>query len=1367
MIAGFTPTDARFYRQPEVRRVIRELAVDMQRGVFMREGGSEFFTVFQDQTFNCGVRAANLGKQMQPSLTARLHIAVGKETAKSFFYDWNLNPGEEKNFEQPCKSETWPKNGMQVVAELLSDGKVIDRVTHDLHAWIPKETKNFITITNGHFSLKGKRWKANGVNYMPSSGIAMQEVYYFEYWLDRGSYDPEVIERDLTRISDMGLNAVSIFVYYETMKAQHLLDFLRRCDAHKLHVNQSLRPGTPLNFNWAKMKELIEFYHMAENDNIFAYDLAWEPNFGGHDEQQNNFGEEWTQWVRKKYGTFDDAAKAWGAAPIFVEKKTNVLNVPTMHHLTQDGNWRWLVADYRQFLDEKLASAYGEARRLIRTIDPNHAVSFRMTETGNPTFNWDQVLAYDFYGLRDAVDIWEPEAYGRIGDAEKVKPGRFEHDYARLCDPSKPFMWAEMGETVWDKKAMQENNDRIAFEGPWCRNFYKMMEQSGDDGVFFWWYPGGYRFNERSDFGIINPDGTDRPFSRAIREEGPRFLKAGDPPKPDYTIAVDRDRDSRGIFGIYQAVKDEYWRAIDHGKTPRLVWKHKPAEGLAISNESVKITFPRDAMGISRARIFARQSNDWINVASWSPLFRIALPNGDSVTNWVFGAEAEPTQVDGHSVDLKQEAIDPKGIRWNVSLRVSLEDKKPLARLHYTWTPQSATEISSILGPNIYVGDGTFGDAKSWGLFPGLEYLYGAERSSNPRDFSEKLADRRTPNPSKVSIPLMAITLGSDSQSPLTNASKFFTPDSMKDFASIGKDNWAAMGLKTNISVGLMWDPQQKWDGEHAFPSPRFASPNFDEGKTNHRVALFLPSTPDFVAENKEQAKTPFAIAAGKRIQLDATIVVDQGTPIAVLRDWLDEHGGLPKPNNPARSFQQELDLCRTGFLKTMWNEQAQGWSHCIGWAPGIDSPGYCSLLWMDSQLSTDVGGRAASQARVDLAANRMLKEQGAGVFLSQNRCHIMQWEFPFLYGYLPEALQDFDGQIRQIIHSQQTNGAWVIALGKKPNEKALGIEGDSVLGTCANHAEALMRYARITGDREAQAAGERALAFMESFRVPRGAQGWECPVYEPDILAAGYAVRAYDEAFRVTGNDRWLQDAVYWAETGVPFIYLWSLPDRPMMLGATLPVFGSTFYTYTWLATPVQWNGLVYSYAVSHLADDLKQHVLSKTNSPLPIQLNFKPDDWKRVVQLITVSGEYQQFADGDKVGAYPDSISDFKIRNQPFLNPEDIMVNRLALEGEDPDIKTARIDHIIVSSGATIEGLKEMPNGIKFGLKFFVGQNSHSFMTGFRPTLILVNGKKLEESGTPMRRETGWWWDRVHRRAYFAIPHNSAEVKIEIKQQ
>lgn len=1371
MVAGFTPTDPSFYQHAEIRRVIREVAADMQRGTFLREGGSEFFTVFQDQTFNCGIRAANLGKQVQPSLTARLRISTGKQEVKSFSYDWTLQPGEEKNFEQPCKSEVWPKHGMQIVAELLNDGKVIDRFTHDLNSWAPKETKNFITITNGHFYLKGKRWKANGVNYMPSSGIAMPEVYYFEYWLDRGSYDPEVIERDLTRIENMGLNAVSIFIYHESMKAQHLLDFLRRCDAHKLHVNQSLRPGTPLNFNFAHMKELIDFYHMPDNDTIFAYDLAWEPNFGNQSEQQNNFGEEWTKFVHKKYSTLDDATKAWGMPPVFAAKSTNVLSVPTMHQLTQDGNWRWLVADYRQFLDEKLGAAYGEARRLMRTADTNHAVSFRMTETGNPTFNWDQVLAYDFYGLRDAVDIWEPEAYGRIGDWEKVKPGRFEHDYARLCDPSKPYLWAEMGETVWDRVNTRENNDRIAFEGPWCRNFYQMMEMSGDDGVFFWWYPGGYRFNERSDFGIINPDGTDRPFTRAIRDEGPHFLKASDPPKPNFTIAIDRDRDARGIFGVYQSVKDDYWRAIVEGKTPKLEWKYKPAEGPAISNQFVKITFPRDATGMGKASIFARQSNDWIHVAAWSPLFRIGLPDGTSVTNWTVGGNV--AYLGPASIRLTNTAVDTKGVRWNVVLGVALEHTDPLARIQYAWTPETDTAIKSILGPNIRVGGRTVGAAKTWGLFPGLEYLYGGERSSNPRDFTEKLADRRTPDYRKVSIPLMAITIGLDSQTPPTNASKFFTPDSGKDQASLGKDNWAATGLKTNFSVGLFWDPEQKWDGKHRFPSPRFSSPNVDENRTNHRIALFLPSTPEFVAENNDQSTEPFKIAAGTTLRLDATLAVQTGTPIAVLRDWVRHRGstvhtsGLPQPNLPPRTFQEELDLCRTGFLKTVWSEQAHGWSHCIGWAPTIDAPGFCSLLWMDSQLSTNLVGRAESKARVEFAAEQMLKQRGPESFLAQNNCHIMQWEFPFLYGYMPQALESFDAQVRPIIASQQTNGGWVIQLGSKPNQKALGQEGDSVLGTCARNAQTLMRYARITGDREVQAAGERALAFMESFRVPRGAQSWECPVYEPDILAAGYAVRAYDEAYRATGNQRWLQDAVYWAETGVPFIYLWSLPGRPMMLGATLPVFGSTFYTHSWLAMPVQWNGLVYSYAVSHLADDLKTNVLSKTNSSLPIQLDFTPDDWKRIVELITVSGEYQQFPDGENAGAYPDSISDFKIRNQPFLNPEDILLNRLALEGQDPDIKTARIDHVIVSSGATINDLKLTTSGVRFSLKSFVGQNSHSFMTGFRPTQILVNGKKLSESGTPIQREVGWCWDRVRRRAYFTVPHDAADVKIEIIQQ
>ena len=109
------------------------------------------------------------------------------------------------------------------------------------------------------------------------------------HWVGRGAYDPEVIERDLRRIKAMNLNAVSVFIHHESLGAQHLLDLLRRCEALGLHVNQSLRPGTPMDFQWRQMKELIEYYKLAQNDTVFAYDLAWEPSHGGYAEQEQAY----------------------------------------------------------------------------------------------------------------------------------------------------------------------------------------------------------------------------------------------------------------------------------------------------------------------------------------------------------------------------------------------------------------------------------------------------------------------------------------------------------------------------------------------------------------------------------------------------------------------------------------------------------------------------------------------------------------------------------------------------------------------------------------------------------------------------------------------------------------------------------------------------------------------------------------------------------------------------------------------------------------------------------------------------------------------------------------------------------------------
>ena len=574
--AVFTPVETDFYEQLVVTNCLRQVLSRMKRGVFLSEGGSEFFTVFAGQQFKAGARVVNFGKETVSNLQVSVKFLDAKGVPRRTVLEREITLalGEAKTVEQDGLSRNADEAG--VSASLSLGETVIDGLRHELGVWEPKAKPEFIEVRDGGFWFRGKPWKVHGVNYMPSSGIGLASGQYFEHWVGRGAYDPAVVARDLGRIKAMNLNAVSVFVHHESLGAQHLLDLLRRCEALGLHVNQSLRPGTPMDFQWRQMKELIEYFRLAQNDTVFAYDLAWEPSHGGYGEQEQAYAGIWGQWVTKRYGSVAAAEKAWGVPAPRSQANSVTISVPRMTQLTRDGEWRKLAADYRLFLDDVLREGYAAARQLVRSVDPHHAVSFRMSNAGDPLYNWDAALPYDFYGLADAVDVWEPEAYGRIGDWERVQAGDFTAAYARLCDGRKPLVWAEMGYTAWDMNRMAPDPEKLAFEGRYYADFYRMMIESGADGVFFWWYPGGFRLGENSDFGIINPDGTDRAVTKVIRSEGQRFLKAGKPGLPDYWIAVDRDHDARGLFGMYEAAKDEFWKAMNEGRWPGLKWAREP-----------------------------------------------------------------------------------------------------------------------------------------------------------------------------------------------------------------------------------------------------------------------------------------------------------------------------------------------------------------------------------------------------------------------------------------------------------------------------------------------------------------------------------------------------------------------------------------------------------------------------------------------------------------------------------------------------------------------------------------------------------------------------------------------------------------------
>jgi hypothetical protein len=190
--------------------------------------------------------------------------------------------------------------------------------------------------------------------------------------------------------------------------------------------------------------------------------------------------------------------------------------------------------------------------------------------------------------------------------------------------------------------------------------------------------------------------------------------------------------------------------------------------------------------------------------------------------------------------------------------------------------------------------------------------------------------------------------------------------------------------------------------------------------------------------------------------------------------------------------------------------------------------------------------------------------------------------------------------------------------------QRALGREGDSLSGLTADAAARLLRYARMTGDRAAEQAGLRGMAFMRTQPRPEGAQTWELQVHVPDILAAGHGVAAAVEAYRLTCDEAFLAEGERWALAGLPFVYLWNPLFRPITRYGSVPVFGASYFdAQAWFGVLVQWNGLVYARALLDLA-------------------TLRPGTrWRQVAEGIIACAVQQQVPDGPLAGMYPDAYS------------------------------------------------------------------------------------------------------------------------------
>lgn len=561
-VAVFGVQDQAMFQNPMLAGAVVDAAKRLQQGVFLAEAGAKEFSYFPGEKVELGATVVNWGqttRHLQVTMTARakyrsniLFRAVEAVT---------VDPGDSMSV-----TRTWqPGNGAgpySVTTTLSGGGQEMDTISHDFSvlSTAAPAPDDFVTVNGSNFMLHGKKWNPVGVNFWPLSASGLEPGDYRNHWLARGFYDPDEVERDLNRVMALHMNMVSIQMR-GVDNIRNTLDFLRRCDRHGIKVNGFLDGASPLDFHPDMARSIIQAGHLDQNSTLFAYDTIWEPGNSVFNAQGRlRWDRDWAKWIVNRYGSVENAEADWGMP---VPRLDGNITSPSDPQMSQQGPWRGMVASYRRFMDDLISRKWNDASRGLRAMDPHHLISFRQGNTLPQDFA--------FTGPVKHIDFISPEGYSIPAGEKGYNAAAFTIRYIHFTTGGKPVFWAEFGRSVWNGETMQPDPAAFPGQASYIELFNRASLDAGANGLAPWWWPGGYRVDEKSDFGIMNPDGTPRPAAKVIASYADRLEAPRTYPAPDTWLTVDRDAHPGG-----------YWWTIFHEGAEAYARAHAAGQNLGV-----------------------------------------------------------------------------------------------------------------------------------------------------------------------------------------------------------------------------------------------------------------------------------------------------------------------------------------------------------------------------------------------------------------------------------------------------------------------------------------------------------------------------------------------------------------------------------------------------------------------------------------------------------------------------------------------------------------------------------------------------------------------------------------------------------------
>lgn len=617
----------------------------------------------------------------------------------------------------------------------------------------------------------------------------------------------------------------------------------------------------------------------------------------------------------------------------------------------------------------------------------------------------------------------------------------------------------------------------------------------------------------------------------------------------------------------------------------------------------------------------------------------------------------------------------------------------------------------------------------SHALLPGLEYLEAGESSSNAAWTGTSYAARQRPPAFRVTAPTIAIEY---------DRVEGLAPRDTTQRAWVVSMTWTEAAVDAS---GVLRAPAIDFltsDGAHASAS------------------VFLPAREVTDVSEDRFATQAQRLPSGERLSLSTSFAIERGTLEDVFaRQWLPR---TPKP--PALGFVDPSEREERAPRPGAGTQDALEHVLATSMAAYTDTLFGGERTWkthiaIQEEYSTNRPDMAATIVAESLRAGRPELLERTGFAPEASIEAILGSAASFVDAKSRDAAtkafaaMEPDGSVGYDATSETSRRIAAMTALHGVQGDLLGDRGVTNAGLIAERTAPLLEYAAYTRDPIYVSAALRALARINSFTVPRGAQTWEVHAQTPDLFAAALCARANLWGWRIQGDERFLDEAERWLKTGLPFLYWWKParndgvravhvanergegpvltqrppqpfyadPEREILPFASIAVFGTSWYSVPWFGIPVQWCGLAWANVVREL-DAVR---------PLPA--------FVRVADGVFRSAANQQCDAGYLAGTIPDSWDlATNVSRQPYIVPRRLVeyaYRCLDVPGVDA-IDYARLEHCAwthVATRAILEHVEERADGIALSARSYAGQDASLVLGGPRVpvTSVRVGGIEL----------------------------------------